>query len=164
MTASVDNYYIGKGIVSFKKAGVGGAYVDMGNCPTFEFTPELETLDHFSSRAGVKSKDKTVVISKKGTLKLVLDEWTPENLAIALLDDTYSTGAIEIFGGTSVKGSVKLVGSNDIGQQFTVEFLNVEFIPSAALSFITDEWGQIELTGQVEVDGTGSFGTVTVNA
>lgn len=163
MAASVNNYFIGKGIVSFKKSG--GSYVDMGNCPTFEFSPDLTTLEHFSSRTGTKSKDLTIIIEKKGTLKVVLDEFTLDNLAIAFLDDTYSgTGAIEIFGGSAVTGSIKCIGSNDIGQQFTVEFLNVSFKPSGSIGLITDEWGQIELEAEVGVDGTGSFGTVIVNA
>jgi hypothetical protein len=164
MTASVDNYFIGKGIVSFKKTG--GSYVDMGNCPTFEFTPDLTTLDHFSSRSGTKAKDKTIIIEKKGTLKVVLDEWTLPNLAIAMLDDAYSgTGAIDIFAGAAVTGSIKCVGTNDIGTQFTIELLNVSFKPSGSLGFITDEWGQIELEADVAVDGTsGSFGSIIVNA
>ena len=44
MTASINNYTVGKGIVSFRKDGAG-AYADMGNCTEFEFTPELEKLD-----------------------------------------------------------------------------------------------------------------------
>lgn len=160
MTASVNNYRIGKGIVYFKKTG--GSYVDMGNCPTFEFTPAIDKLEHNSSRHGVKSVDKTVVLSKKGTLKITLDEWNPENIALALLDDTYSSGAVEIFGGNSIKGAVKIVDSNQVGPTYTWEFLNVEFIPSAALSLISDEWGQIELEGNVQIDASsGSFGTVT---
>jgi hypothetical protein len=160
MTASVNNYRIGKGIVYFKKEG--GSYVDMGNCPTFEFTPAIEKLEHNSSRQGVKSVDKTVVLSKKGTLKIVLDEWTKENIALALLDSSYTSGAVHIFAGTSVKGSVKIEDSNEVGPTYTWEFLNVEFIPSQALSLISDQFGQIELEGTVQVDATtGTFGTVT---
>lgn len=164
MTASVNNYFIGKGIVSFKKTG--GSYVDMGNAPTFEWTPNLTTLDHFSSRAGTKSKDKTIIIEKTGTVKVVLDEWTLANLAIALLDDSYSgTGAIDIFAGVAVTGSIKCVGTNDVGSQFTIELLNVSVKPAGSLGFITDGWGQIEIDCDVAVDATsGSFGSLIINA
>ena len=82
--ASIDNYTVGKGLVSFKKTGAT-AFADMGNCTEFEFTPEIEKLDHFSSRTGVRFKDKSVVIQKSGTLRLVLDEWTVDNLKMAVL-------------------------------------------------------------------------------
>ena len=54
--ASIENYTVGKGLVSFKKTGAT-SFADMGNCTEFEFTPEIEKLDHFSSRTGVGFKD-----------------------------------------------------------------------------------------------------------
>lgn len=158
--ASINNYTIGKGIARFKKTGAG-TYRDMGNAPEFEFTPELETLEHFSSRAGVRTKDKEVVITKSGTLRIVLDEFDKDNIALALLDDAYTgTGAIEIFGGNSVIGEVLFTGTNEVGPKYEWHFLNVSFIPSAAIALISDEWGQLELNGTVGTDPGGSFGTV----
>lgn len=158
---STDNYRIGKGICRFKRTGAG-TFRDMGNSPAFEFTPELEELEHETSRSGIRSVDKTVVVSKKGTLAITLDEWSADNIALALLDDTYSgSGAIEIFGGSSVTGEVLFTDTNEVGEQYEWHFLNVTFIPSAALGLISDEWGQIELNGRVGVNGAGSFGTAT---
>ena len=159
--ASTNNYRVGKGKVYFKRAGATD-YRDLGNAPTVEFTPEIEKLEHTSSREGVKSVDRTIVLSKKGTLRIVLEEWDRDNIALALLDDAYTgTGAIEIFGGNSVQGEVLIVDSNEVGTKYEWLFKNVEFIPAAALNLISDEWGQIEVEGTVQVDGTGSFGTVT---
>jgi hypothetical protein len=160
MSSDPTKYFIGKGIVSFKP--VGGAYRDVGNCPTFEFTPKVETKDHFSSRTGIKTRDLRLVMSKSGTLKIVLEEWTLANLAIALMDDGYTTGDIDILSGTTVTGAWKMVGTNEQGDQYTVEFYNVAVEPTGNLGFIQDDFGQIELTGEVSIDpGTGSFGRVT---
>ena len=162
MAASVNNYTVGKGIVSFKKEGAQ-TYADMGNCSEFEFTPEIEKLDHFSSREGVRSKDKTVVIQKSGTLRLVLDEWTPENLAIALLGssaDVAGKTVVQIFDQSSVAGSIKFTGANDIGPKYEWIFHAVDFIPGSSINLISDEWGTLELTGECAAVGN-SFGTVS---
>ena len=45
---NVNNYHIGKGIVSFKEAG-GSTFVDLGNAPAFVYTPTVEKVEHFSS-------------------------------------------------------------------------------------------------------------------
>jgi hypothetical protein len=80
----VDNYYIGKGLVSWK--GVNdGTFRDIGNVSKFEFTPEVKRLDHWSSRTGTKTKDKSVVVEKSAKVLLVMDEWTAENLRLVLM-------------------------------------------------------------------------------
>ncbi len=160
--ASIANYTVGKGIVSFKASGAL-TYADMGNCTEFEFSPEIEKLDHYSSRAGVREKDKSVVIQKSGTLRLVLDEWTVENLKLAVLGSSATVSGndvIQIFDSASVSGSVKFTGTNDIGPRYEWIFSAVDFIPSSSISLISDEWGTIELTGECAAVA-GSFGTVT---
>lgn len=162
---NVDNYYIGKGVVSIKLES-DADYVDIGNVPEFEFTPNLTKLDHFSSRAGVRSKDKAVVTEKAAQLRMVMEEWTARNLALALLGDVDasqpSAVTIDIFSQNSVTCSVRFVGTNEVGPKWTMEFPIVEFIPSAALNPISEEWGQIEVTGDVLFDdATQSWGTAT---
>ena len=162
MTASINNYTVGKGIVSFRKEGAG-AYADMGNCTEFEFTPELEKLDHFSSREGVRTKDKSIVIQKSGTVRLVLDEWTRDNIALAVLGTNAIVGGqsiTEIFDSNAIKGALKFTGTNEVGPKYEWVFPAVEFVPSSSISLLSDEWGTIELTGDVLISG-GSFGTIT---
>lgn len=79
-----DAYYVGTGTIEITSDG-GTTYVDVGNCNQFEFTPNLKTLDHWTHRTGIRSKDKTVVIEKSASLKLSLDEFTAANLKLALL-------------------------------------------------------------------------------
>jgi hypothetical protein len=79
-------YYIGKGIVSIQLEGEG-AYRDIGNVPTFEFTPDITTLPHFSSRFGVKAKDLEVITEKNATVNITMDEFTYDNLMLVLLGE-----------------------------------------------------------------------------
>lgn len=164
MAASTNNYTIGKGVVSIKKS-TDVAYIDMGNCSSFEFTPTIEKLEHYSSRSGIKKRDKTVVLSKSGTLKLTLDEWSDENIALAVLGTADSTGAISIFTENAISCSIKIVENNEVGVSKTWEFPLVDIIPSGTIGLIGDDWRTMELEGEVSADDvTGSFGSVTDNA
>lgn len=162
---NVENYQVGKGIVSIKLP-TDIDYVDIGNVPTFEFTPAVTKLDHFTSRAGIKSKDLSVVLEKTATLKMVMEEFTARNLQLALLgvanvsDEAAVT--IPILQDASIICAVKFHGTNDVGVKWDYEFPQVEFSPSAALALIGDTWGQIEVSGDVLYqEGSDSFGTAT---
>lgn len=160
------NYYIGKGIVSFKKAG-NTDYRDLGNCPIFEVAPEIVSLVHFSSRSGVKTKDRTVTTEKSGKVNLTLEEWTFENLRLALLggnaetNSSDSTKSFELFGADQVEGTLRFQGTNDVGPRFEIIVNNVTFIPGKAVNPISEGWGVLELVGDILADENGSFGTVT---
>ena len=79
VSPSTDNYYVGKGKISFKATGAP-TFRDLGNVTELETTPNLTTLEHFSSREGVKKKDKEVVTEKKLT---VAWSWTNGPLTIS---------------------------------------------------------------------------------
>lgn len=160
---NVNNYQIPKGDVYFTPAG--GERRHMGNAPAAELTLDVETLEHFSSRTGVRTKDFTAVTGKTGTLALTLDEITKENLRIALLGGAVSTDtegnySFEIGTVSEVNGRVEIIGTNDIGPKYSFDFPSVTFTPSGALGFISDEYNNIELEGEV-LAVEGSFGTVT---
>jgi hypothetical protein len=71
-------------------------------------------------------------------------------------------GTFHVLGADQLVGKVKFVGGNAIGPQITMELPNVMFRPAnAAMGVIQDEWGQLQVTGEVLVDDTGSFGTIT---
>lgn len=75
------NYTLGKGKLFFKKAG-SSAYEFMGNCPEFSLNISAESLDHFQSTAGIKTKDAsaTLQINRSGTI--TTDNISAENLAL----------------------------------------------------------------------------------
>jgi hypothetical protein len=139
---------------------------DLGNCSKFSFKPEVETLEHFSSREGVKTRDKKVITSQKAGLSLELDEITVENLELALLGTTTgATGSrvVTIYSNSQVDGQMKLVGTNAVGKLFTHKFGAVSIMPDAEIDFIGDDWATLGLTVEVNLDSAGKFGTTTEN-
>ena len=158
---SVQNYHIGKGIVSFKEAG-GSTFRDLGNAPSFIYTPKVTKKEHFSSREGVKTKDFTAITEVGATVKVTLDEITPENLAAFALGDL--TGGV-ITGLTKIEytGTLQVIGTNDIGEH--VSWIgDISFVPAGDFRFITDadDFSTIELEAEVQKAADGSFGRWTI--
>jgi hypothetical protein len=168
VSPNIGNYYIGKGIVSIKLMGES-VYTDCGNVPLFEFMAKVTQLDHFSSRTGVRVKDFTAVIEIAGTLTMQLEELTARNMGFALLGlpsggPSPTPDTIDIFSNPVIYGSVKFVGTNDIGPIWTVNFPLVKLSPNKALSLIANTWGTIDLDGDVLFDQLQhTFGTATVS-
>jgi hypothetical protein len=60
-----------------------------------------------------------------------------------------------------LRGQLVFTGSPNIGPHLIITLPNVELAPAAAMAFIGDTYGLMELTGEVLADPvTGSFGTV----
>lgn len=163
---SVLNYSILKGKAFFTPTG--GQERDLGNAPEVELTPEVEKLDHFSSRAGVRKKDRSVPLEQTLTLRVVLDEITAENLALALaggeIDDTTAgRRQFGIFTLSEVAGSFRFEGTNAVGSKVFLTLPKVSFIPSGSIPLISEEWAQIEIEGEVLFDeDSGDFGTCEI--
>lgn len=164
------NYYIGKGVVYAKMLDVTPpqGFRHIGNVPEFEVTPEVEELEHYSSMAGVRTRDRTVVLEKSMTLRMVMEEFTLENLAMALLGEQKSVGGynvIDIFERTKSRYEIKLIGTNDVGARFMWHFPAVDFIPASSVNAITEEWGTLEVTGEVaQLNSSTPFGRLTLLA
>ena len=108
MPAAPDIYYIGKGKVFWTPDA--GVERELGNVPEFEFTPTIEKLDHYSSREGVRSKDRSVVLEKSATVRVLMEEWSLENLRLALMGgaaapDVDGNQALEILAEDEVRGA-----------------------------------------------------------
>jgi len=171
LSPNTDNFVVGKGKVYFKPDGAAGDILTnwrVGNVTEFEFGPALEKLDHFDQQEGVRSKDKTVVLEKAATVRMVMEEWTPNNLGIYLLGtpdiSDLSAVTIDIFAGNSVRGELRFVGENEIGPKWTYIFPAVEFSPEGTLQLISEEWAPIEVSGEVLRTGDPlSFGTASAD-
>lgn len=89
LAPSTLNYMIGKGKVYFDRFDANGSTgeLDLGNDPDFSNTPTVEELDHYSSMAGIKTKDKSATVSADITLKFTLDEPNTENLNLMFLGE-----------------------------------------------------------------------------
>ncbi len=82
---NTEDYNLGRGIVYFSDLDTGDlptGYRDLGNAPEFNVTVEVETLEHQSSREGLKKVDKEVTISQDVSVSFQLDEINNENLAL----------------------------------------------------------------------------------
>jgi hypothetical protein len=99
----VSNYLLGKCVVYFDRFNSAGAQtgeMDLGNTPNFSITPNVESIDHFSSREGLKKKDKSVDTGLGYTAKFAADEFSRDNLNLFLLGDgtegseTQNAGAV----------------------------------------------------------------------
>ncbi len=152
--------------VSFKEVG-GADFVDLGNAPSFVYTPAVTKKEHFSSREGINTKDFTAITQVGATVKFTLDEITGLNLSFFALADqgTDSDGNITLSGLSKSEfvGDIKVVGTNDIGQQ--VDFMaTVSFSPSGDFSFITDkdDFTVITIEAEVQKDADGLFGVWTI--
>src|SRR6266404_3654774 len=115
---NVDNYFIGRGIAFWRRkdpvTGTLGAWRDLGNSPSFQFKSTIKNLDHFSSRKGLKTKDKSIPIDANATLVVHLEEWTNDNLALAMMGDE-GTNPVQILSVSLLEGSFFILGTNDVG-------------------------------------------------
>jgi hypothetical protein len=164
MAASPDNYQISKGKFYVAPVVAPGdietaVWTEVGNVSSATFTQELETLEHFSSMEGVRLKDKTVIIEKSATLVITTDEISAENIRMKVLGSAWSGGVSNIFATNSIERMVKFEPTNEVGPQYEWILYKVDFIPSGDFNLISDEWNNIELTGDV-LAVSGAFGTL----
>jgi len=83
-------YFVGKGKLFFDRWTAANASTgerDLGNAPSFVVTPNVEQLEHYSSRTGIRSKDHEVDVQQSLNVKFSLDEISVDNLALVLYGD-----------------------------------------------------------------------------
>lgn len=89
-----------------------------------------------------------------------MEELTAQNLSMLLMgtvDDAAVGGpTIDIMATDSIRGEVKFVATNDVGPRWDLQFYNVELSPSGSFNPISDEWNQIEVTGEVLLATSGA--------
>ncbi len=157
------NYAIFKGIAHFTPEG--GVRTDLGNVSGFSLTPEVEKLPHFSSRTGIRTKDREVVVEKVNTITMILEEMTPLTFQIALLgtpgEDTDGNQTIVVDDTDLIRGILEFDGTNEVGPKWSFNFPAVALSPSGAVELISEEWAAIEVTGDITATN-GVFYTATL--
>jgi hypothetical protein len=83
-SSSPDNYTLGRGCLFFDN---GTGERELGNAPEFNIGVDVDLIEHFSSKSGLRIKDKRVVNELTPTLSFILDEINRENVADAFLAD-----------------------------------------------------------------------------
>lgn len=164
---STNNFPIGKGILRFDRFDSNGLPTglrDLGNAPNFSIQPEVEKKEHFTSREGIKKKDKTVILSAGLTVKFTLEEYDRKNLALAMMASE-SGDVLTLLASTTLEGELEFTGTNEIGPKFLVRLWKVLLSSNAEVPFISDDWGKIEFEGEVMSDIAGHpaspYGTIT---
>lgn len=162
------NLFQGKGYMMWTPSG--GAERDLGYCDGCKLTPGSTKLVYKSQRAGTANTVKTVYPDKTMELEIQLAELTSENLQLLFgaPDPTAnSDGTKTLYArGEHITGSLRWVGTNDVGNKFAIVFGDVDIGPSGELDLIVvDGWGQVTLAVSVNAvensDGTSDFFTMT---
>ncbi len=89
MPAYNPDYVLGKGIIYFDRviAGVYEGERDLGNTPGFSVAASTEKSEHYSSRGGLRQKDRDITTSIDRTATLSCDDMRLENLALFIAGD-----------------------------------------------------------------------------
>lgn len=150
---STSLYSLGKGILSIgdwsgSTPPSAGAYVDVGNCPSFELEVVEESLDHYSSRAGTRVKDKSVIIETGYTVTFGLDEISVKNLQMFLKATLQGSNVLLANTSLDKEYALKFVSNNPAGPNQIWELWKVKLSPNGAFSLIGDEWATLSFTGE----------------
>jgi hypothetical protein len=162
-----DNYSIPTGYATFLPDGDEGSPRDLGNIVNFSISNEITKKDHFRSRGGRRTKDKTITTQVGATIKFTMDEITADNVAFFALSevvtDTDGVSTLDGLSKTEFVGTLKIIGDNEVGTQIDWEG-KVSFTPSGDFSFIkdNDDFNQIAVEANVEEDDTLGFGKWTI--
>ena len=87
LAPNTDNLFLGKGALYFDRFDAGDAKtgeLDLGNVTAFGLTKAATKKDHFTSREGIRKKDKSITIEEKWTAKFVAEEYSRENMLLAI--------------------------------------------------------------------------------
>lgn len=173
-TPDANNLYLGAGELWVNRMtnGVLGLWRHLGNVTRFELTPTVETLEKQSSMEGARGTLKEVVTKTTMEVGLTLDEFDPENLALALFG---SVSAYSQSSGTATDQSLGTTNSKkgywlDTGKKkITVTAIKVGATTyTAGTDYTVDsESGMIYITpNSTIVDGStvlwsGSYAAIT---
>jgi hypothetical protein len=163
---NTDNYTLGKGVVFFDQL-VSGVYTgerDLGNAPEFNFSIAIEKLEHYSSRGGLKAKDKEIISQITPSLAFTLDEINKENIALLTLGDVIEV--TQALGAADAEEVTAYLGKRTPLANRGVTFWNLPYDGgSTPTLFVVGETvtGAGGATGLVlAVTGTAAAGTLTI--
>lgn len=161
VSPSTANYTLGKGILYIGEwSGVTpptdpSGYVDVGNCPEFTVEVTESTLDHFSSRSGLKVKDKQVVLETGYTVKFKLDEMSVKNMQMFLKATLSGTNVLLANTVNDKEYALKFISDNPVGPNDIWQFWRCKLKPDGAFNLIGEEWSTLGFSGEGLADTAG---------
>jgi hypothetical protein len=157
---NVNNYSILRGTFTFTPTG--GSAIVLGDVRDCTYTPAVTKLDHFSHQAGIRIKDRSVVVELGASMKLTLDEINDANMAMFLLGDTQTSGSIGGLTNPDLSGVLTMTGTNAVGTK--VSFTGkVNLLPAGDLAMVADTaaWAGLPISAEVLLD-SGAYGVWTL--
>jgi len=151
MASFTDDLTVGRGRLYFDRFEKGTqnktGEMFFGNCSELTFSSSSETLDHYSSTSGIKTKDSSITISVDRSGAITVDNISADNLALAYAGEASSlvtTSAIGVVNTFTIKEGrfyqLGVTSSNPTGAR------NVSNVVVEKLG------GTIAATGNYEVD------------
>lgn len=121
-----EDYNLGRGILYFATLNTttglpdNGGFRDLGNAPEFNLSIEVETLEHQSSREGLKIVDKEVVISQDASVSFSLDEINDENVALFFAGEKATHTNVALAGFSSYEMVTTASGGVTLGRWYDI--------------------------------------------
>ena len=238
LAPSTENYMLGRGVLYFAQFDANGnklGELDLGSCSAFSLTLDTTKLEHYNPRAGLRVKDKEVITGLNATGSFTMEEYSKENLMLALYGSTaklsqtsdsitdeavtayvdrwvklanrvisdvvvtdsggtttyvegtdykidattgrlfilsngsitdeqeilvdYSVGTVSYdtvraFTQSKVEGFLRFIGDNQSGPNYEAEIWKCSIAPNGEINFLSEEWGSIPMTLNIEKDET----------
>ena len=157
-------YFSGQGRLSIAKIVDGKAqvYRFAGNVPTLEISTEVQTNDHKESHSGQRAIDYSIVTERNVSFSATLEEFTKENLALAL------GASVTLVDAKTVKDE-PLSSKPKNGDVLYLRYpnakdivINVEGSPAVASAFEIDaRFGRVTILDEIQFNGnvTASYKT-----
>lgn len=161
VSPSTENYSLGKGVMKIGEWTGAVAptfpsqYSDVGNCPEFSVEVTEAVLDHYSSRSGIKVKDKTVTLETGYTLKFKLDEKSVLNMQMFLKATLDGTNILLANMQLNKEYAIAFQADNPVGPNELWQFWRCKLKPDGAFSLIGEEWQSFGFSGEGLADVSG---------
>ena len=150
-TPDVDNYMIGKGVLLIAlhtDNNVDGDFIDVGNCPRFEYELTEQSVVHRSSRNRVVEEDAEYVIQTGYSVNFTLDEFAIHNLKLFLRANLYGVNHLHAGQDITSRFALRFVSNNSAGPDIRYDFHKCKLSPNGAMSLISDDYSTMSFTGK----------------
>jgi hypothetical protein len=129
-------------------AGLGD-FEDIGNAPTLEVEPTVEKRPHYSSRAGLKTKDLNPIVSLEYSINFDVDELAAGNMKRFLMGTyTAASGMINALTDANAEYAIIFVSDNPLGPNYIKYFRRVTLGPNGPLQLIGDDYLVMSFAGE----------------
>lgn len=163
MSEVSDNLVVGRGVLTYAPYLVGetsgGVYGDFGNTPGFTLSQTSQNLDHFSSRHGLRVKDRSVVLQQDMTGTIEVDDISNGNMALWFGGDVDGTAPADapatigdlvvIARAKSLYGALLYQPDNPIGDNTNWWFPYTNLQPNGNFAMIGETWQTMQFNVQI---------------